>query len=83
MLFLRIGLLTCAFYAALTLVLEAGVWALVKFKGLSFFIDEKHPALSLGIVPGIVFGFLWLVSFSVALLIVYHDLKSIYPFLAN
>jgi hypothetical protein len=83
MFFLKFGLLTCAFYASLTLVLEAGIWALIYFKGVMFFIDQKHPALSLAVVPGIVFGFLWLISFSAAWFIVYRDLKSIIPFLPN
>jgi len=83
MFFLKFGLLTCAFYVGLTIVLEGGLWALVYFKGLFIFIDEKHPALSLALVPAVIFGVTWLVSFSAAWFIVYRDLKTLFPLLPN
>jgi|HubBroStandDraft_1064217.scaffolds.fasta_scaffold365727_2 hypothetical protein len=76
--FVKFGLLTLAFYAVLTLALEAGIWALTNFKGLMFFVDEKRPALSLAILPGIVFGSLWLLAFSAAWFIVYRDFRSVF-----
>ncbi|MFZ0038662.1 MAG: hypothetical protein WAK91_14625 [Candidatus Acidiferrales bacterium] len=81
MFFFKFGLLTCAFYAALTLSLEAGMWALTNHHGWMFFVDKRHPALSIAVVPAILFGFLWIVSFGAAWFIVYRDLKLIFPFL--
>ncbi|MGA8224144.1 MAG: hypothetical protein WB780_21035 [Candidatus Acidiferrales bacterium] len=83
MFFLKFGLLTCAFYVGLTIVLEGGVWALIYFRGIMFFIDQKHPALSLAAVPAVIFGVTWLVSFSAAWFIVYRDMKGLLPLLPN
>jgi hypothetical protein len=80
MLFLKFGLFTCAFYVALTLLFEVGVWALIQSKGLMLFVDKEHPATSLAIIPGILFGAMWLVSFCAAWFFVYRDLK---PFFAS
>jgi hypothetical protein len=34
MIFFKLPLLTCAFYVALTAVLEVGLWAAARFKGM-------------------------------------------------
>jgi hypothetical protein len=74
--FLKLGLLTCAFYAGLTLVLEAGLRAVAYFRGVSVFASGRHPGLSLGVKLGFVSGVVWLIAFSAAWWIVYSDLKS-------
>lgn len=34
MVFFKLGLLTCAFYVGMTILLEAGLWAVAYFWGL-------------------------------------------------
>jgi hypothetical protein len=84
MLFFKLGLLTCAFYAVLTIVLEVALKATVRSSGgVSLFVYGKHPAMTLGAALGVVFGIVWLISFGAAWWIVYLDLKSKLWFLAN
>ena len=84
MVFFKLGLLTCAFYAVLTIVLEFALKGMVHFSGgLSFSVFGKHPALTLGVALGVLFGFVRLISFSAAWWIVYFNLKSKLWFLAN
>jgi len=84
MIFFKLSLLTCAFYAILTIVLEPVLKGMVHFSGgLSLSVYGKHPALTLGSVLAARFGFLWLICFSAARWIVYLDLKSKLWFLAS
>lgn len=84
MLFLKLGLLTCAFYVVLTALVEAGILALVHYQGgVGVFFTAKHWFWSMGLRLGIVFGALWIASFLAAWSIVYHGLKSAFPFFAN
>ena len=76
MLIFRLGLLACAFYAALTVLLLLGAWALAYFKGLGVFFGEKHSVWTLGLKLGFIFGTLWILSFTAAWCIVYQGLKS-------
>jgi hypothetical protein len=81
--FYKFGLLTCGFYVVMTIILEAGLWAVFPNDGVMFFIDRKHPAVSLGFLPGVILGFLWFVSFSAAWYIVYRDFRAIFPLPPN
>jgi hypothetical protein len=74
----KLGLLTCGFYVGLVLLLEAGVWAVIRHRGGFgvLFYSGKHPGLGLGLFLGIVFGFLWLVSFIAAWWIVWPNFKA-------
>jgi len=83
MFFLKLGLLTCAFYAVLTALLEAGVWAIVYYNGVFLFFGQKHWFWSLGIKLALIFGFLWIISFGAARCIVYQGIKSHSPVLPN
>jgi hypothetical protein len=84
MVFFKLGLLTCAFYAVLTIALEVVLKAMIRFSGgLSLFVYGKHPALTVGGVLGVIFGIVWLISYSAAWWIMYLDLKSKLWFLAN
>jgi hypothetical protein len=74
--FFKLGLLTCLFYVVMTILLEAGLWGMVYFKGFMWFYRGKHPGLVLGVSWGAIFWVLWIISFSAAWFIVYHDLKS-------
>jgi hypothetical protein len=74
---LKLGLLTCAFYAALTLALGTGVWFVIRTRGLMYFIPaSKHLFWIVGLQLGIVFGILWIISFGAAWLLTYPSLKS-------
>ncbi len=78
MFFIKLGLLTCAFYVGLTIALESGIWAIIHYRGLLYFFPKGRDMFwSLGFPFGIVFGTLWLVSFSAAWWIVYRDLEPI------
>jgi hypothetical protein len=78
MFFIKLGLLACAFYAGLTLVLEAAVWAVIRTAGLMYFFPRgKNMFWHLGLTFGVLFGVLWAISFSVAWWITYRDLKPI------
>ena len=83
MVFFKLGLLTCAFYVGLTIVMEALIWAKIHFGGLGILVSGKHAGLKLGIMFGVVFGVVWLISFGAAWSIVYFDLKSKLSILAN
>jgi hypothetical protein len=84
MIFFKLGLLTCAFYAVLTIVLDLVLMGLVHFSGgLSLSVYGKHPPLTLGVALELMFGFVWLISFSAAWRIVYLDLRSKLWFLAS
>ena len=72
----KLGLLTCAFYAGLTMLLGVGVWAVVYFKGLFMAFGGKHWFWTLGLKLGLVFGTLWVISFTAAWCIVYQGLKA-------
>jgi len=84
MLVLKLGLLTCAFYVGLTALLEAGLWALVYSKGgFSVFVHREHWFWTVGLRLGVIFGILWVISFSAAWWITYQGLKSKFPVLPN
>ncbi len=83
MFFFKLGLLTCVFYVVLTILLEAGLWALVYFKGFMWYYSGKHPGLALSTFWGAIFGVTWLISFCVAWLVVYNDLRSRFRFPPN
>lgn len=74
----KLGLLTCAFYVVLTLLLEAGVLALIRVRGFSVFLSSKHWFWGGGLAFGAIFGTLWIISFSVAWYIVYQDFKRLF-----
>ena len=40
-LFIKLGLLTCVLYVVLMTLLEAGLWALVYFKGFMWYYSGK------------------------------------------
>ena len=82
-LFIKLGLLTCVFYVVLMTLLEAGLWALVYFKGFMWYYSGKHPGFALGTFWGTIFGVIWLMSFCGAWLIVCNDLKSRFPISPN
>jgi hypothetical protein len=74
----KLGLLTCAFYVVLTLLLEAGLWAMIHFRGFTvFFSSKQHWFWGGGLLFGVIFGTLWIISFSVAWYIVCQDLKRL------
>jgi hypothetical protein len=79
MFFLKLGLLTCAIYVGLTMALEAGIFAVIRTRGglMYFFPKGTHMFWTLGLPFGVIFGTLWVISFSVAWWIVYKDLKPI------
>jgi hypothetical protein len=91
MFFLKLGLLTCAFYIGLTIVVEAVLWAVISFKGLGLFVSVRHPGLSPGVALGlkmglrfgVIFGVVWLISFGAAWWIVFLDLRSQFSMLSN
>ena len=80
MILFKLGLLTCAFYVVLTLLLEAGLWAVIYFKGLGVVLSGRNSVLTLGAKFGILFGLTWLISFVVAWSIVYLNYKAHFPF---
>ena len=77
MYFLKLGLLTCAFYVGLTFLFEAGLLAFAHFTvwGVGYG-GGKQWFWTLGLKLGFVFGTLWTISFTAAWYIVYHGLKS-------
>ena len=78
MFFIKLGLLTRAFYAGLTIALESLIWASIRYWGLMYFLPKgKDLFWYLGLPFGIAFGTLWVISFSAAWWIVYRDLKPI------
>jgi hypothetical protein len=79
--FFKLGLLTSAFYFGLTIVLDAVLMLLIRLAPVGFRIDG--PGLTLGARYGIIFGALWLISFSTAWWIVYLGLKSRLAILPN
>ena len=72
--FLKLGLLTCGFYAALTIVLDAALVAAAHLWIVGLRTDGQ--GLALGAKYGAIFGVLWLISFSAAWWIVYSGLKA-------
>jgi hypothetical protein len=74
MVFFKLSLLACAFYVGLVVLVNAVLLALAQFSPVGFRIDG--PGLSLGARYGVIFGTLWLISFSAAWWIVYLGLKS-------
>jgi hypothetical protein len=79
----KLGLLTCAFYVVLTILLEAGLWAVANSKGFGVFFSYRHLFWTLGIKLGAIFGALWCISFSAAWYIVYLGLKARMPTISN
>jgi hypothetical protein len=76
MMIFKLGVLTCAFYVGLTVVIEAVLWAVAYFWGLGVYISGKHWGLRLGVRLGLFFGVVWLISFVAAWWIVYLDLRT-------
>jgi hypothetical protein len=76
MILFKLGLLTCAFYVGLTILLEAGLWVVASFWGFGVLVSGRHPGFNLGVKFGVIFGAIWLISFSAAWWIVYLDFKS-------
>jgi hypothetical protein len=72
----KLALLTCAFYAGFTVLIEAVLWAIANFWGLGVVISGKLWGLRLGVKFGLFFGVVWLISFVAAWWIVYLDLKT-------
>jgi len=85
MILLKLGLLSCLFYGALTVLLEAGLLAATHpFGGIFYSLGSgKHLFWNAGLRLGTGFGALWIISFSLAWYIVYQKLKlvlgSIHP----
>jgi hypothetical protein len=79
--FFKLGLLTCGFYAALTIVLDAALVAAAHLWAVGF--RTNGPGLTLGAKYGVIFGVLWLISFSAARWIVYSGLKERLSVLPN
>jgi hypothetical protein len=79
----KLGLLTCAFYVVLTALLGSALWAFL-YRGGGFAVSlTKHSFWGTGLFFGLIFGTLWLISFSAAWFIVYQDLKRIFPTVTN
>jgi hypothetical protein len=77
MIMFKLGLLTCAFYVMLTILLEAAIWALAHREGgFGIFFAGRSWFWSAGLRLAFIFGGLWLVSFTAAWCIVYQGLKA-------
>jgi len=83
MLIFKLGLLTCLFYVALTILLEAVLWVVAYYKGIGVFFSGEHWFWTLGLKLGFIFGTLWIISFSAAWCISYLSLKSKLPIPPN
>jgi hypothetical protein len=69
MFILRLTLVTCAFYMGIALLLLVGLAAIVHLKGM--------VGISLNWRSfGVLFGLIWLVSFSAAWRVVYHQFTA-------
>jgi hypothetical protein len=79
--FFKLGLLTCVFYVGLTIVLDAVRMLLIHLTPVGLRIDG--PGLTLGAKDGVIFGTLWLISFSAAWWIVYLGIRSRLAILPN
>jgi hypothetical protein len=66
---LKLAIVTCVFYMGITLLLCAGLMMLVHSKGIVGYALNWRPL-------GTLFGLIWLVSFSAAWRIVYHQLTA-------
>jgi len=66
MTFFKLGLLTCGFYVALTLLLEAALWAMAYNWGLGMVLSGERFGFASRFKLGMVFFVLWLVSFAAA-----------------
>jgi hypothetical protein len=76
MLILKIGVLTCVIYLALTILLEAGILAATYLRGgFGFFVTSKNLFWAFGVRLAFIFGVLWVISFTLAWSIVYASLK--------
>ncbi len=72
-------LLTCLFYIILTVLLVGSLWAKVVFgNGLMIIFPKDHLGLKLVVLPGIVLGLMWPISFTAASFIVYREVKRLY-----
>jgi hypothetical protein len=75
--FFKLGLLTCAFYVGLTILLYATFLAVIHFSGpIGIIYRGKHWFWTMGSRFGLVFGFLWFLSFAAAWCIVYADISA-------
>jgi hypothetical protein len=79
--FFKHGLLTCVFYVGLTIVLDAVRMLLIHLMPVGLRIDG--PSLTLSAKYGVIFGTLWLISFSAAWWIVYLGISSRLAILPN
>jgi hypothetical protein len=66
MFILKLTLVTCAFYMGTTLLLLVGLLAIIHLKGMVGYTLNWRSF-------GVLFGLIWLVSFSAAWRIVYHQ----------
>ena len=66
MFILKLTIVTCAFYMGITLLLLVGLFAIVHLKGMVGYTLNWRSF-------GVLFGMIWLVSFSAAWRIVYHQ----------
>jgi hypothetical protein len=66
MFILKLTIVTCAFYMGITLLLLVGLFAIVHLKGIVGYTLNWRSF-------GVLFGMIWLVSFSAAWRIVYHQ----------
>lgn len=76
MILFKLGVLSCAFYAAAIALFEAVLWAVIYFRGFWIYLGEKSVSVTTGLTLWIIFGFLWAISFSVAWWIVYLEIKA-------
>jgi len=79
MILFKLPLLTCAFYVALTGLLEGLLWAAARFKGIGIWWSGKHWFWTLGAKLAVFLGALWIVAFVAAWCIVYAGVKSHMP----
>jgi hypothetical protein len=69
MFILKLTLVTCAFYLGITLLLLVGLLAIVHLKGMVGYTLNWRSF-------GVLFGLIWLVSFSAAWRVVYHQFTA-------
>ena len=76
----KLGLLSCAFYALVIVLLEAALWMVTWIRGeFALFVPQRYWGLRIGLLVGLVLGLAWLVSFAGAWWLVYSDMKSKFP----
>ena len=78
MILFKLPLLTCAFYVALTALLEVAL-CVARVKGIGIWFGGEHWFWTLGAKFGAFLGALWLVAFVAAWCVVYAAVKAHFP----